>query len=116
VFAFDAHLMQERRRDHKSFFCPMGHSLYFGGESDVETLKKQLKRERQAADQLRAEVTYERDQREATERSLRGTRAALTRTKNRIAAGVCPCCSRSFQNLSEHMANKHPAYAEEPTP
>jgi hypothetical protein len=116
VFAFDANYMQRRRRDHQTFYCPRGHSQYFPGESDVEQLKKQLKLERHAADQLRAEVTYERDQREATERSLRGTRAALTRTKNRIAAGVCPCCSRSFQNLAEHMANKHPAFTKEPTP
>jgi hypothetical protein len=113
VFAFDAHLMQQRRRDHQTFYCPAGHSLHFGGASDIDKLKKQLKLERQAADQLRAEVTYERDQRTATERSLRATRAAHTRTKNRIAAGVCPCCSRTFQNLAEHMANKHPAYVEE---
>jgi hypothetical protein len=115
LFAFPTKIMKERLRDHALFYCPAGHEQYFPGESDVDKLKKQLKAERQAADQLRAEVTYERDQRTATERSLRGVRAAHTRTKNRIAAGVCPCCSRTFQNLSEHMANKHPAYVEEPT-
>jgi hypothetical protein len=115
VFAFDADLMQQRRRDHQTFYCPAGHPLHFGGESDLDALKKQLRKATQAADQLRAEVTHQRDQREAAERSLRATRAAHTRTKNRIAAGVCPCCSRTFQNLGEHMANKHPTYVEEPT-
>lgn len=110
VFAFDVTSMQERRRDHQTFYCPHGHSQYFPGESDVERLKKQLKQERHAGDQLRAEVTYERDQRQATERSLRATKAAHTRTKKRIANGVCPCCSRTFQNLSEHMQNKHPSF------
>jgi hypothetical protein len=23
---------------------------------------------------------------------------------------VCPCCQRSFQNLSRHMKTKHPEY------
>jgi hypothetical protein len=113
VFAFDGRLMQERMRDHQTFYCPHGHPLHFGGESDVEKLKKQLKLERQNADQLRAEVAFQRDQRESAERSLRGTKAALTRTKKRIAAGVCPCCTRNFQNLAEHMANKHPGYQDE---
>lgn len=115
VFAFDASLMRQRRRDHQTFYCPAGHSLSFNGESDIDKLKKQLKLERQAVDQLRAEVTHQRDQREATERSLRATRAAHTRTKNRIAAGVCPCCARTFRDLAEHMSNKHPAYVEEET-
>ena len=113
VFAFDAELMQTRLRDHQWFYCPHGHRQHFVGESDVEKLKKQLKREQRAVDQLRAEVTHERDQRKATERSLRGTKAALTRTKNRIAGGVCPCCTRSFQNLAEHMTNKHPEYRDD---
>ena len=35
----------------------------------------------------------------------------LTRTKKRIAAGVCPCCKRTFQDLARHMNGQHPDYA-----
>ena len=47
----------------------------------------------------------------ATERQLSATRGVVTRTKNRISKGVCPCCTRSFQNLKRHMASKHPEYS-----
>lgn len=33
-----------------------------------------------------------------------------TRTRNRIAAGVCPCCNRTFQNLADHMRTLHADY------
>lgn len=113
TFAFPGNIVRARQRDHKTFYCPNGCPRAFNGESDLDALKKQLKAERQAVDQLRAEVTHQRDQREATERSLRATRGALTRTKNRIANGICPCCHRTFQDLAEHMQNKHPSYEEE---
>lgn len=43
-------------------------------------------------------------------------RAAEGRTravKRRVAAGVCPCCTRTFQNLAAHMQNKHPGFPTE---
>lgn len=46
------------------------------------------------------------------ERSAAAQRGVLTRLKNRVAAGVCPCCHRSFKQLSEHMKMKHPDYTE----
>lgn len=42
------------------------------------------------------------------------TKGVVTRTRNRIANGVCPCCDRSFTNLQRHMASKHPDYAHAP--
>ncbi len=34
------------------------------------------------------------------------------RTRKRVGSGVCPCCSRTFQQLARHMKAKHPAYTE----
>jgi hypothetical protein len=34
----------------------------------------------------------------------------MTRIKKRVAAGVCPCCNRSFKDLARHMAGQHPDY------
>lgn len=41
------------------------------------------------------------------------TKAAHTRTKNRIAKGVCPCCSRTFLDLQRHMQTKHPDFTKQ---
>ncbi|HEX9950777.1 MAG TPA: hypothetical protein VGB53_03340 [Rubricoccaceae bacterium] len=41
---------------------------------------------------------------ERQKRRAAAQKGAHTRTKKRIAAGVCPCCNRTFQDLARHMA------------
>lgn len=107
-FAITRAFEDSRHRDRTSFFCPAGHSQWFPGK----TLEKRL-----ADETARAERNYQWF-RESTEserriaRRLSATQGVVTRTKRRIAAGVCPCCNRSFQNLHRHMAGQHPDYAE----
>jgi 5-methylcytosine-specific restriction endonuclease McrA len=113
VFAFSVDAVRKRRRDHKDFWCPNGHSLSFNAESEEDRLKRQLKEAGQAADVLRAQLRFEADQRQAAERSLRRAKAAHTRTKQRIANGVCPECRRHFADLDEHMHMEHPGYVQE---
>lgn len=36
------------------------------------------------------------------------------RLRRRTAAGVCPCCNRSFVQLARHMKTKHPDHVEKP--
>lgn len=48
----------------------------------------------------------------AADRAAAADWAQLTKTRKRIANGVCPCCHRTFQNLARHMAGQHPAYEE----
>lgn len=112
TYALPAMFISERRKDHRSFYCPAGHSQHFPQESPEEKLTRELKRYQRRVETLTAEVTFERDQKEATERSLRATKGQLTKTKQRIAHGVCPCCKRTFQDLARHMAGKHPEYEE----
>jgi hypothetical protein len=100
-----------RRNDHKAFYCPAGCSQSYRGKSEAEKLRDQLETAERRRGYAEARTTAMRDQLHATERSLRGHKAAKTRIKNRIAAGVCPCCSRSFQNLGRHMAGQHPDFA-----
>lgn len=45
---------------------------------------------------------------------MHAARGQVTRLKNRAAAGVCPCCNRTFHQLVRHMAAKHPDFAAEP--
>ncbi len=93
-----------RRKDHKGFHCPAGHSNVFRGKTEEERLRERL---RLAEDATARERAY-RDQAEA---SLRATKGVVTRQRkrlDRVANGVCPECNRSFVNLARHMETKHP--------
>lgn len=91
-------------------YCPAGHKWIFKGTSQVDRLKQEL----ELANKRALNITAAHDQTKAalreTELSLRGTKAAKTRIKNRIAKGVCPCCNRYFKELDRHMHDQHPEF------
>jgi len=108
LFGLEASYHASRRRDGKRFHCPNGCVVSWNGD------RKQLERKLEAAQREIQQTRESRDQqaraRVAAEHSLRTTRGHLTRQKKRIAAGCCPCCSRTFQNLRRHIASQHPEY------
>jgi hypothetical protein len=108
-FGMTTEMERARRRDHAWFYCPNGHNQHFTAKSDADLLAEERRRAKRLSDLL----DDEQQQHRATERSLRATRGVVTRTKKRIAAGVCPCCNRTFQRLARHMAGQHPDYATE---
>lgn len=89
-----------------SIYCPLGHRHQPAGKG-----KAQIERERR--EQLEARLRAERDQHEAERRSHAATKGQLTKERNRTANGVCPCCQRSFVQLSRHMRTKHPDFVQE---
>ena len=113
IWGLEATFMKARRDDHEEWQCPNGHSFVFNGPSEEEKLRKELERERDRS----GRIASQRDQLEA---SLRGERIAKSRFKNerdrlkmRVAHGVCPCCNRTFKQLSRHMETKHPEFVAE---
>lgn len=96
------------------FHCPAGHLQCFtSGETEADTLRRER-------DKLKQDIAYWQDRRqeeqqarEAAERSLRATRGQVTKIKNRVSNGVCPCCNRTFSNLHNHMKSKHPEFKKE---
>lgn len=92
-----------RRNDHTRFYCPAGHSMSYGQKTEAEKLRDRLR-------SAQAQLTHTQDQVQATEYQRRAQKGQNTRLKNRIAAGVCPCCNRSFQNVARHMAGQHPEF------
>lgn len=119
--AVPATLLRKQERDHRdgreqqSIYCPLGHSYIKAGEGEAARLRKQLEakdreviRERQRHDQTRAEL-------ETTERKRRAMKGNITKLKRREAAGLCPCCNQTFQNLARHMETKHPEFATDET-
>ena len=96
IFGVPANLVVQRKRDHKSFYCPNGHDQYYPGESDVEKANRLLREERERHQRTLERENKERQAREQAERKLQ-----------RVGRGVCPECKRSFQNLARHMHCKH---------
>lgn len=92
---------KELHRTGVEFWCPNGHPQIYG-----DSTEEQLKR-------TEADLRWWKDQAQSTARSLSATRGVLTKTKKRIANGICPCCHRSFVSVAKHMKNQHPDYVEQ---
>lgn len=103
-FAMPDYLKQARLVDHKSFFCPLGHSQHYpAGKSELQQLRERvadLAAARDAANQQRMAAQAE------TERLRKAAKKAAKRT----AAGVCPCCNRTVSQMARHIKTKHPEY------
>ena len=91
-FALNSNFYRQRKEDGQRFSCPNGHQVRYC-DSNADHLRK-----------VRSQLAHEREQHEAA-------KAENERLKRRVAKGVCPCCKRSFQNLREHIATKHPKFA-----
>lgn len=91
------------------YHCPNGHKWGWSeGRKKRDELRLERDRLRQSVAQWQDDSRRERERAEAAERSARAYKGAATRMKNRVKAGVCPCCSRTFQNIARHMASQHP--------
>ena len=86
-------------RTGQTWYCPKGHPRAWRGRTTEQKLKDAEAEKVHLHDQLRAAVA------EAEKR-----RQQLLRDRQRYAAGVCPCCNRSFPGLARHIASKHPDY------
>lgn len=110
LFAMPASLIRNLRKTKRSFFCPNGHSQSYVGKTEAEKLREQLEAKERELERERLRTNAARAEAQMAENSRRVTKGHLTRVKNRIKHGVCPCCNRQFKNLQRHMENKHPDY------
>jgi hypothetical protein len=111
LHAIPRRMHDERLEEGGSIWCPNGHSWHFT-ESENAALKKKLRSAQQARDAASAQATHEYDQRKAAERQAAAYKGQVTRIRNRVGNGVCPCCNRSFVNLQRHMSGRHPDFRE----
>lgn len=115
VFAVPEYFRTKRLEDHGWFYCPSGHSQHFTGETEAERLQKELDKERSRIEFLKREAASAKAAMARAKNQLAETKKTLTKTRTRIRNAVCPCCNRSFVNsrLAQHIASKHPEYANE---
>lgn len=86
-----------------SVHCPLGHTFVYG-----DSYEAKLADERRRHQATRELLDAEEQARRTEERSHAQTRGQLRKTRERVAAGVCPFCRRSFSQLARHMKSKHP--------
>lgn len=108
MFAIPSRMMEERRDDHKTFWCPNGHHNFYPQESEEERAKRLLK-------YTKDDLARERARRDQVEASLRATKGVVTKQRKKlekVVAGVCPVdgCHRHFKDLRRHISTKHPDY------
>lgn len=109
AFALPADELRRLRASGDFFWCPRGCHIKYS-ESTVAKLERQLAQAGERIERERRETERWRENYKHSERSAIATRGHLTRVKKRIAAGVCPCCQRTFENLARHMKGQHPDY------
>jgi hypothetical protein len=101
LFALTTTHIRKLRETGRDFYCPNGHSLsYPRGKSDADKLRDERDRAEKLEDALFTSIIAAEE--------MRGT---ILRDRERFAAGLCPCCRRSFDNVRRHMADQHPDYA-----
>lgn len=112
VFAVEDGFDSRRREDHRTFYCPNGHTLSYRGKTEEQKQRERADRLQKQVEQREADLRFEQRRLDNERRAHAATKGQLTKTRKRVANGVCPCCNRSFADLGRHMAHQHPEYAE----
>ncbi len=109
TFGITAEFEKKRRADHRTFYCPSGHTLSYHDKTEVERERDALRRRLATAE--RSEEFY-RNQATLERRRASAQKGQRTRVLNLITKGVCPVagCRRNFTNVREHMATQHPDF------
>ena len=110
IFGMSPGLMKRCREQGQDFYCPNGHCQHFT-KSEVQRLKDQLAAAAREKEYLTARVESNRSRADRAERRVTAYKGQVTRIKNRVGKGVCPCCNRTFQNLARHMETQHPDFS-----
>lgn len=108
-FALSLDTYNRRHNEGGLFYCPNGHSQHYT-KSENTRLKEEIAKKDAAIEAERRRTEWLRADARRLEKQRNAYKGVITKTKNRVGNGVCPCCTRSFQNLKRHMHHKHPAY------
>jgi len=109
TFAMTRAYYKQRQADKLNFFCPSGHPQHYS-RSTEQRLQSVIDRKNQEIESIHGNLQRQISENVTLEYQRRSEKAKVTKIKNRIANGVCPCCKRTFQNLHRHMTNQHPDF------
>lgn len=101
----------ECHRTGRDFWCPVcGKRNSWSETSELAKAKAKVDRLETRVGLAERATARQREIALHERRSAAAHKGHLTRVKNRIANGVCPCCNRSFTPLADHMASEHPDF------
>jgi hypothetical protein len=112
-FAVPERLVRHLRDSQDTFYCPNGHSQIFSKSTETilrEKLKKQQDDYEWRLKNLNSVLDDNSRTIGAITRQKSAIKGQMTKLKNRVKNGVCPCCNRTFSNLANHMKNQHPEF------
>ena len=106
VFGVPDKWLKEHQDKAGEFWCPNGHPRVF-----IESAADRLRREKDALElRLQAELNAANHAKLVAERERDKAIKEKRKVERRIAHGVCPCCNKTFDNVSHHMVTEHPSY------
>jgi len=108
-FAIESKFYRHLCNSGDTFFCPNGHPRAFV-EGEVDKLKKQLAQEAKRRERLETSLRDQREENERLVRSRSAVKGQVTKLRNKIANGICPCCDQFFPDLHSHMSVAHPEF------
>lgn len=84
-------------------YCPLGHSYIIAGKGEAELEREKRERAERRNANLDEELRL-------TVAELNQVKKAAATALKRTKGGACPCCNRTFVQLSRHIASKHPTF------
>jgi hypothetical protein len=104
LFGLTVEFQRHRIGDKATWYCPNGHAQSYTGTS----LRDQVAAANRDVESARRETACALE--EARIQAARASKAETEskRLRTRAAAGVCPCCKRSFVQLARHVKAQHP--------
>ena len=108
AFWIERNIYDRRMEDGRNFWCPNGHDQHFT-ELEATKLKRQLEQKNHEIESLKRSRDWAQSRTKGANIAAGKAKAQLRRTLERVHAGVCPHCQRTFKQLAAHMKSKHGA-------
>lgn len=114
TYALNKRYVAQKREKGGYWHCPYCQTSWGYGESENERLKAALEKQKKSTQWQADRARKAEEDAEHRRRQYVGMKGVLTKQKNRVSKGVCPCCNRYFKNLHRHMESKHPKFTKAP--
>lgn len=111
TYAINETYRAQKAKEGGFWTCPYCKCSWGYGKGENARLKEQLESAKRREQWANERAESHRQNAERNGRRAAAARGQVTKIKNRIAKGECPCCRETFANLSAHMAGEHPDYA-----
>ena len=93
----------------QTFYCPNGHGQVYA-QSVEQKLRAELATAKSNINFWQESSHRNHQDAQHFKRSRDAYKGVLTKTKERVSEGQCPCCQRRFKWLKKHMRDAHPDY------